>query len=783
MSVNEKESLPVDSESDLKPKKCFPRFRRTGCAATSFFELPPDVISKRFSTDANRSKSSVRTPSSGNEQLNLRSRSTDSNIEKKPKTVPSFKIADVRKTNFDLPGQLSSKKSISDYSSSTSKVILPTLPTVRMVIDKDQSSQLNALDIKEKNEDEFKSLNSIGTNSEKASAPRISSHLSSSLSRLNTSLPTSKSDGKVQANKRYSLFHKDNFNKSMPEIDSPLMISDDKDNKTHDNKDVAAKMSSQISKNQTAKECDVPGNAIEKSKQNIFIQNYLSRCMDTQRKRGKETNIQTINTHPAKKMISKFQPDKNVDLRRNEEREASVLEKALNSIDNKEIKKTDLLRRKFEVKSAEDTYSECTNSKREKNSLQQLPHEPFLDNSNGDNKEVISVSGQEAKDFKDLRNEFKCNTSMDADYKFVQDSVKVPSHENNESNSLRDILLNLSKSKLSNLRNDDKKELEKEENYHQSKYLVEKLNVEMSPYNIQNETDFNLISFEDFNGEASQVNEKSLIATQERKISVSSTEGKSQQRKISINMHRTDAAKEDKKAAILGRIITFKESQNLGSGSIKDITNFSSNSKCSQTSATIMDFEQCNESFSDETEVKSFSIDKEQNAFMENQHSHRNILPSDFGKMCTSPDFSSGSKMNDFRSKQESVVFDDDNITFDSGVDWENSMNDREESFKGNFMQTSETGYTEQNFTRKAADNRSQFQKELNKENRIYSGMTSQSAAFRTERLQQSIILNRKSSTSTVTRKLRIGQKTFRKTSRYTRYEVSFYVTKFVLKR
>ncbi|GFQ98987.1 uncharacterized protein TNCT_495751 [Trichonephila clavata] len=70
------------------------------------------------------------------------------------------------------------------------------------------------------------------------------------------------------------------------------------------------------------------------------------------------------------------------------------------------------------------------------------------------------------------------------------------------------------------------------------------------------------------------------------------------------------------------------------------------------------------------------------------------------------------------------------------------------------------------NFSREEGIRTSMFGDEMNKENHVFS---SQSAAFRSEKMQRSIILNQRSSTKTVTRRLRIGQRTVRRTSRYTR--------------
>ncbi|GFV20417.1 uncharacterized protein TNCV_4141781 [Trichonephila clavipes] len=70
------------------------------------------------------------------------------------------------------------------------------------------------------------------------------------------------------------------------------------------------------------------------------------------------------------------------------------------------------------------------------------------------------------------------------------------------------------------------------------------------------------------------------------------------------------------------------------------------------------------------------------------------------------------------------------------------------------------------NFSREEGARTSMFGDEMNKENHVYS---SQSAAFHSEKMQRSIILNQRSSIKTVTRRLRIGQRTVRRTSRYTR--------------
>ncbi|XP_054709802.1 cAMP-specific 3',5'-cyclic phosphodiesterase, isoforms N/G-like [Uloborus diversus] len=72
-----------------------------------------------------------------------------------------------------------------------------------------------------------------------------------------------------------------------------------------------------------------------------------------------------------------------------------------------------------------------------------------------------------------------------------------------------------------------------------------------------------------------------------------------------------------------------------------------------------------------------------------------------------------------------------------------------------------------ENFDRNSSGN-------FNKENRIFSEerVSSKSSAFRTERVERSVILNgNASSTSTFTKKLRIGQRTVRRTSRFMRFD------------
>ncbi|XP_042896861.1 uncharacterized protein [Parasteatoda tepidariorum] len=190
----------------------------------------------------------------------------------------------------------------------------------------------------------------------------------------------------------------------------------------------------------------------------------------------------------------------------------------------------------------------------------------------------------------------------------------------------------------------------------------------------------------------------------------------------------------------------------------EDMLNFAQNSTEMRATGTKMSFEK-----SEKSTMEAFAAEFQQEKKSAEFHFSKkdNIMPG--YKSSEEPDKSkSENKVCVFKSNG-SPQFSSSNIP----DEFDNEMNE-----KMNGLFSKERFTRGGNFRSGDVESNSMFESGINKQNRVYSEMSSQRSAFRTEKTQRSIILNQKSSsTSTFTRRLQIGQRTVRRTSRYTRFD------------
>ncbi|KFM82024.1 hypothetical protein X975_09541, partial [Stegodyphus mimosarum] len=202
---------------------------------------------------------------------------------------------------------------------------------------------------------------------------------------------------------------------------------------------------------------------------------------------------------------------------------------------------------------------------------------------------------------------------------------------------------------------------------------------------------------------------------------------------------------------------------------LEDILDFKENSNDLQNIASELDFESNHSAFSGKSRMGIFSAheeQKQQRSFSKREHT-------EFQSLDKSPDFSFSDRRRGVfeRPNFHSTDFHDDETSAERKISWNHSVSQIDEKMNENFIAQEETNFTENNNVQSdCRDSSSRFEKEMNKENHMYSKVSSQSAAIRTERLQRSIVLNQRSSSSssTVTKRMQIGQRTIRRTSRYT---------------
>lgn len=847
MSTSERKFSNPESGRDTKSEENISRLRRTGCAATSFFESPFDVFSNRYSLDLGRKKPETAT-------LGRQSSSKYIAEDKKPKNS-KFKIADVRKTNFDIPGSLSAKKTHSDFPGLASKIFLPTLSSSCKVTDKSLVDAGNASDNEKRSPEygyeEFKALHSKMTNFENRPKPKISKKLSSSLDQLSTSLNTEENfqrykqlsssidkdisfkvgnETKAQLkpnnkNTQPLVQSGDSMEKSVSHYTSQLTFHPKISNNSVQSTKLVSGMSEkhasgigheEISFQKTFEKdtnlskqsnacCEdestkfiyelnasmskhksdsvfegkisnlvpkvTPNNNYqlqevnEKEKGNDkqvkctpldFSKKYSSECTGAQRDRDKSSNLQ--------KIIFKFESEKHDRMKpeKSKEKLDRILDK-MTKLDETKESKTNQLRKKFESKADEKQIYSHNKGEKENMSVGTLEEKKVSDDV-----DQINFNSQilmKEKCAANYKKSDKSEISNDTFYLKQNSNIACASKDANLSENLHKI----SDTKCTDMDNIKKNEQSNAANDIVEEYVIENLVPDITIKDVDGKDNkiFDLMTFDD-TPDFSEDDRKSLSSKYERKISRTeffSGYEKCQENILSFDKHRKSSVKEHGDT-LLGRIVTFKDSEKLGSGTFKDITNCASDSNCTQATETSLDFEDHRTSFSDTTEVKSFSVDCKAKSATFSQSNQADISPV-FKKISGKPTFNIDDKMSVFEGKTSS--FGDRNISFDVDVHWDSSVNDTKETFKEKFMQRTETGFRQQNYTSGNIETRTKFEKEMDKENRGYSEMSSQSSAFHTEKLQRSIILNQRSST-TYTKKLRIGQRTIRRTSRFTRY-------------
>lgn len=811
MSTNERETSSKESELESKSSGSIPRLRRTGCAATSFFETPFSTFANRYSLDLTKSKSPEQTP--GTEKRRLKS--NDTNIEEKKPKVPPFKIADVRKTNFDIPG--SSKRGLPDASSATAKIFLPTLSTSCTAKEKNVSDMPRVAVKSEKNGtgyDEFKALHSKLTKSENRDKPKISKKLSSSLNQLNTSNASSNSRDKFEPSKRISaLVDKDVPQKirqavkispkttdgemlskrvgMLPDESIPQCSFRDTDNEKPVHKKIKPVKQYSISLDKYVSE-DIPyetypsiktpcretvdtisqlkaipsmtnvqevtgqeGTENTNDKPNTFTKKYLMGYTGTHKENDKDSAFQ--------KMLSKFEPGRkdNTEIRKNQGNGDKIVDRVVKSGEKKECTKTDLLRQKFESKIDEKRVN-AKNVSAPKDVISKGGERGSF------HSDVIKTSESPVNENKCLDNKTSQNDCTSKDFSFIEtedENIFFPIKDH--SRKLPGILNTPAHNNLLTMKGKVGLKEGKEDLHLDDGITTPVSDLSLSEVGRQSENaNFDLMTFDEVL-DIPQNEARSLSPLFENKISELTAFSALQKRAeetVSTNTQQASIAKEHQ-TAMLGRIVTFKDNKNTNSGTFKDITNFKSEPDHLQQTASArqLDFENQKSVFSNQSEFAAFSLDCEEKS-TELSHTKQNNVFSDFDKTDSSVNLDR--KVCIFDSEASS--FDDDKLLFENDVPWSSGVNDSTESFKERFIHRTETGYSQQNFTSKGVETHMKFQKDIDKENQIYSGMTSQSSAFRTERLQRSIILNQRSTTSTYTKKLQIGRKTVR-TSRYTR--------------
>ncbi|GIY18415.1 uncharacterized protein CEXT_311071 [Caerostris extrusa] len=290
--------------------KTLPRLRRSGCAATSYFESPLSSIISRSSV---LNRSATTRPLDQNPQAepgklhsmldNLRDRSP------KGKKVSSIDIADVKATAFDNPRRPPSPQR-ADFSPPVvrSKILSSTLPASHKVTGESPPVS-SGQPLSDSGYEEFKALHSKLMNPE-ARNPRslkTSRQLSSSL----TTLSTDDSEKKCHPSKRYSAMLTYEGNKgtlSGGSSPSRSPVQSRWHPKQFSSLDPTSKSSMSFEPQGSISEPEesetLKSNSIDRGRQNLFLQNYLSGCQKDNKKTSFSDRENVMNTKSAHKIES-----------------------------------------------------------------------------------------------------------------------------------------------------------------------------------------------------------------------------------------------------------------------------------------------------------------------------------------------------------------------------------------------------------------------------------------------------------------------------------------------
>ncbi|GBN89087.1 hypothetical protein AVEN_116265-1 [Araneus ventricosus] len=824
MSLNPKNGEPEEPASS----KTLPRLRRSGCAATSYFESPLSSIISRSSVlnrSAARATSSDQNAPAETDRYygildNLRERSSKGDGRK----VSSVDIADVKTTTFDSPRQVTNPQRI-DISPPVvrSKILSSTLPSSHKVPgDGPTTSPMS-----DSGYEEFKALHSklMKPEGKNTRSLKNSRQLSSSL----TTLSTDSSDKKSQPSKRYSAMltydgSKGTLSGGSSPSRSPVQSRWNRKQFSSPDPTLRASLAFDFSRaDSEPEETELSKSLADRGRQGVFLQNYLQGCQ-------KENKKNLVFDKEKPRFISGSYKTND-----NAKQDSADVSKAILNSDATKSKNL------YSSSPKEDSDGEIWWTRKSEKELQFRKPEtqssrhsfdnyrlgrlsPTISENKGDPAPGIDFIQEDESDrfrSRSFTEPSKNKSAYESQYKTDSSSNDffAPTRTNQKEQITKQVG-DLSSPELSRTDkkvsfvtvapNSEKPEGKRENSLKRNEecskpYQAPTLGQVTGLFRRSIDSSYNKPisessekeikeSLDHFSENASptiQTDSKSPSSSEEKIFVVddgNSTFGSSNSIWIESGLRAEDTPVKIYKGNDLSRFpVKTYENTDGNSGSSKDwqlVSSTGDNGEVGSPSRKTTEWEMCeatNENGDDLMDLKGML-----NKFASKRNgSSTTVLRDRFSDESRFETFSSAecqqekksatfmyskkenSSIPEFRSSQgdsELSSMENRMVAFKSSPNFRNSFDDDTD-----WKCTMEGDSIGKTFAREGDIRSSVFDNEVNKENRVYSEMNSQSAAFRTEKTQRSIILKQRSSTSTVTRRIRIGQRTVRKTSRYTR--------------